>query len=311
MDILSKIVGILNLTPDSFFDGGKYNVTSSALLHLQELLANGADVIDVGAESTRPNAIPIDADEEWLRLKDILPVIIQEVQKYNQKSGWQQSGKRVEVSLDSRHWQNVVKAVDLGIDIINDVSGFEDEQMIKLAVQSGKKIVVMHNLGVPADKNKIIPENLDVIKVLIDWMKNKLEILLKAGVQKSQIIFDVGIGFGKNSLQSIKILQEIDRLRELDLPLYVGHSNKSFLDDFSSDVCLSDSENRAREVKSSLLFRREGGCLSDSENRAREVKSSPLSTREEKTILVSKYLIQKNIEYLRVHDVIAYNRINH
>ncbi len=253
----TKIVGILNITPDSFFDGGKYYQKENALKQLKILLEQNVDIVDIGAESTRPNATPINDEEEWQRLKDILPFIIFTVQKHNI-----QNQSQVEVSLDSRHSKVVAWALDLGIDIINDVSGFEDLGMIELAVKSGKKIVAMHNLGVPADKNKIIDENLDVVEVVIDWIKNKTEQLIKAGVKREQIIFDIGIGFGKNSAQSIKLLKEIDRLRVLDLPLYIGHSNKSFLDDWAIEGC---------------------------------------DNREKKTSAVSAYLVSKNIEYLRVH----------
>lgn len=283
---MTKIVGILNITPDSFFDGGKYHQQENALKQLEILLQDGADVIDIGAESTRPDATAIDTQEEIKRLKDILPQIISEVQKHNQKNH-----QKVEISLDSRHSKTIAWALGLGIDVINDVSGFVDFAMVELAAQSGKKIIVMHNLGIPADKNKIIDESLDVVEVLIDWMKSKLEILLKAGVKKSQIIFDVGIGFGKNAFQSIKILQEIDRFRVLDLPLYIGHSNKSFLDEIKSSDLLESGN-------SSLLFRRESGCTSNSECRAREVHKI---TREEKTIAVSNYLIDRGVEYLRLH----------
>jgi dihydropteroate synthase len=260
---MTKIVGILNITPDSFFDGGQYNEKENALRQLEILLQGGVDVVDVGAESTRPNATPINDEEEWRRLENILPLVVLEVQKYNQKNH-----KKIEVSLDSRHSKTVGLALGLGIDIINDVSGFDDLEMIDLAVKSGKKIVVMHNLGVPADKNKVVDESLDVVEVVLDWMENKLEQLLKAGVKKSQIIFDIGIGFGKNAQQSIQLLKEIDRLRVLDLPLYIGHSNKSFLDELVIDNCV---------------------------------------TREEKTYAVSAGLAANNVEYLRVHDV-AKNR---
>lgn len=266
---MTKLVGILNITPDSFFDGKKYYQEESALRQLEVLLAHGADAIDIGAESTRPGAIAISYEEEWQRLKNILPQVIKYIQNYNQINH-----RAVEISLDSRHFQNVARALDLGIDIINDVSGFENEEMTRLAVQSGKKIVVMHNLGIPANKNIIISENLDVTKVLMDWMKNKLQKLQKSGVKKEQIIFDIGVGFGKNAQQSIKLLQEIDRLRALDLPLYVGYSNKSFLDELKDGAQLLGG-------RVGFNFR----------------------SREDKTLIISVYLAGKNIEYLRVHDI--------
>ena len=130
--MVTKIVGILNITPDSFFDGGKHNQSKTALFHLEQLIKEGADVIDIGAESTRPNAIPIDDIEECARLEDILPQAIRIVQKYNQKNQ-----SKIEISLDSRHSKTVAWALDLGVDIINDVFGFEDEKMIQLAAKSG------------------------------------------------------------------------------------------------------------------------------------------------------------------------------
>jgi len=265
--VVTKIVGILNITPDSFFDGGKYNNPNFALEHCKRLIESGVNIIDIGAESTRPNAAPIDDEEELKRLQDILPLIILEIQKYNQKNQ-----SKIEVSLDTRQSKVAAWGWGLGVDIINDVSGFSSPKMIDLAVQSGKKIVVMHSLGVPANRQTIVDERLDVVQVLIDWMADKLIKLQKAGLKKQQIIFDIGIGFGKNSQQSIKLLQEIDRLRVLDLPLYVGHSNKSFLDDWQIDGCQSGH-----------------------------------SAREEKTIAVSKYLVAKNIEYLRVHSWLHQN----
>jgi dihydropteroate synthase len=261
---MTKIVGILNITPDSFFDGGQYDEEKKALKQLEVLLRDGADVIDVGAESTRPDAKPISCAVEWSRLEAILPKLINVVENYNKKSN-----KNVEISLDSKNPQNVSKALDFGINIINDVSGFKDRKMIDLASKSGKKIVLMHNLGIPADRNKIIDENLDVIEVLIGWAVAKIDLLQKAGIKKDKIIFDVGIGFGKNPAQSIKILKEIDRFRVLGVPLYVGHSNKSFLDGWDIEGC---------------------------------------KNREEKTAFVSSYLMSKNIEYLRVHDTNIRNR---
>ncbi|MFT6106331.1 MAG: dihydropteroate synthase [Rickettsiales bacterium] len=262
---MTKIVGILNITPDSFFDGGKYDEEKKALKQLEVLLNCGADVIDIGAESTRPNAEKVSCNQEWLRLKNILPEAIKMVNNYNLINN-----KNIEISLDSRNPDNVSKALNLGIDIINDVSGFEDVSMIALAAKSGKKIVLMHNLGVPADKNKVVDEELDIVGVLIDWAFCKMSLLKKHGVKKENIIFDVGIGFGKNSSQSIKILQEVDRLRVVGIPLYVGHSNKSFLDGWEIEGCES---------------------------------------REDKTIYISSSLISKNIEYLRVHDVESHVRI--
>jgi dihydropteroate synthase len=148
--------------------------------------------------------------------------------------------------------------------------------MIDLVVKSGKKIVVMHNLGIPANSNKIIDSKSDVVKVVLDWMKNKLIELQSQGVKKEQIIFDIGIGFGKNAQQSIQLLQQISQLRILGLPIYIGHSNKSFLN--------------------YLRFNGNGSFDFDDHNPS-------LESKEVKTLAISNYLIRNNIEYIRVHNV--------
>jgi len=257
---MTKLVGVLNITPDSFSDGNRYNDIISALAHLKRLIYDGADIVDIGAESTRPRAVLITHQQEWKRLREILPKAVAYIKNYNKNTG-----NNIQISLDSRHYQTIREALKLGIDFINDVTGFEDTEMIELAVLSRCKIIVMHNLGVPADKNKIIPENLDVVKVIIDWMEQKLLSLIKAGIKKEQIIFDPGVGFGKNATQSIEILRNIDKFRVFGLPLFIGHSKKSFLDKF--------------------------------------VQQKKNYSKESKTLEISGYLIEKNIEYLRVHDV--------
>jgi dihydropteroate synthase len=268
---MTKVVGILNITPDSFFDGAKFYDIKAALDHLKILINDGASVIDIGAESTRPGAVLIGAEEEWQRLKDILPQAINFITNYNKNNLCD-----IKISLDSRHPQNVLKALDYGIDIINDVSGFENLLMVDLAVQSGKKIIVMHNLGVPANQNKIVDQKLDIVEVLIDWIKNKLQNLQQRGIKQEQIIFDIGIGFGKNAQQSIELLQKIDRLKALKIPLYVGHSNKSFLNYLRFDN------------KNSFSF---------------DFKSDSIQSKEDKTFIISSYLTKKNVEYIRVHNV--------
>jgi dihydropteroate synthase len=260
---MTKIVGILNITPDSFFDGGRYDAKEAALKQLENLILQGAHIVDIGAESTRPNAMPLSAEQEWARLQEILPQIILWVKNCNK-----QNSKNIKTSLDSRHYQNIAKALDLGIDIINDVSGCESEEIIKLAAKSGKDLILMHNLGVPADKNKIIDQNLDVIEVLKDWLQQKWQILQSFGVKKQQVIFDPGIGFGKTSEQSLQIIERVEDLQNLGFPLYIGHSNKSFL-----DILDWPEANK--------------NC-----------------SRAEKTKAVSQFLIQKNIDYLRLHKII-------
>lgn len=257
-----KLVGILNLTPDSFSDGGKFNDLENAVKQVEKLIKDGADIIDVGAESTRPDATPINAEEEWKRVEKILPEIIKISHENN-----------IEVSFDSRNASNVEKALALGIDIINDVTGFEDEEMIKLAQKSAKKIILMHNLGVPARKDVIIDKNLDEINEIKNWAKSKIQTLQSAGIKKENIIFDLGIGFGKDAQQSINILENINKFFDLNLKIYIGHSRKSFLDQINYDPTFGQDN------------------------------------KDNRTLFISKKLIDQKVDYLRVHDVLAHRNL--
>ncbi len=268
-----KLVAILNLTPDSFSDGGKYNSHDATISHLHKLLDDGADVIDVGAESTRPGAVPLDSDLEWQRLEKILPEIISEVKKFNRNHN-----KKVSTSIDSRHYETIVKSCELGIDIVNDVSGLADVKVIKFVAQNKIKCVFMHSLSVPANPNLIINPHLNVNAEIIDWAAKKMFDLQAMGVEKSQLIFDPGIGFNKNAAQSIKILKGINDFKVLQLPIYVGHSRKSFL----NSIDFSQNEWHCQATDLNL-------------------------NQDQKTAIISRYLYSKNVDYIRVHDV-AINR---
>lgn len=262
---MAKIVGILNITPDSFSDGGKFFTQESALNHLREILKEGADVIDVGAESTRPLAVQIGAQEEWKRLEKILPLIISEIKKFNRENN-----KKVLVSIDSRYFETIAKSVEEGVDIVNDVSGLTDERVINFIAQKNIQTILMHSLSVPTNHDLVINPHINVVLEIIKWASEKIDFLTSKGIKKSQLIFDVGIGFGKSAQQSIRILKNINEFRVLGLPLYVGHSKKSFLD----EVNCEDFSGEDRDLN-----------------------------RAEKTLIISKYLAKKGVEFLRVHDV--------
>lgn len=215
--VMVKIVGILNITPDSFSDGGKFTDVDSAIMRVRQMIAEGADIIDVGAESTRPDAERITVEEEWQRLEKILPILVQEVKD---------AGK--EISLDSYQAKTISKALELGIDYINDVSAFADRNIIPLIKQSGVKYILTHNLGLPVRKDNILPKDIDVVLQLKDWFEDKRKILLNSGIEKEKIIFDLGIGFGKDSAQSLELMQRAYEFQDLDCEIYVGHSRKSF-----------------------------------------------------------------------------------
>ncbi len=269
---MTKIVGILNITPDSFSDGGKFNSLQSAISHLNLMLEDGASVIDVGSESTRPNSIKLTSEEEWKRLENILPEIAWQVKRFNKKHGFDEA-KIVKISIDSYHVETIKKSYEMGVDIVNDVSGFVDERIVEFIADNKMTAILMHNLSIHANPDLIINQHLDLIEEILVWARKKISYLESNGVKKSQLIFDPGIGFGKNASQSIKILKNIDSFRVLSLPLYVGHSKKSFLDTLQLES-----------------FDETSG-------------SEKLLNRSEKTLVISKFLARKNVEFLRVHDV--------
>ena len=257
----SKIVGILNLTPDSFSDGGKYFDEKKALFYLEEMLISGADIIDIGAESTRPNAQILNAQEEIARLENILPKLIFTIKNFNKIHH-----KNIQASIDSYHLETIIFAHKIGVEIINDVSGLIDEKIIDYIAQNNLTAILMHNLAIHSNPELIVNRDLNVVNEIINWAHQKINYLTSKKIQKSQLIFDPGIGFAKNSTQSIRILKNINAFRVLNLPIYVGHSKKSFLD-------------------------------------ALNIPSQPNLNRTAKTLILSQYLAQKNVEYLRVHDV--------
>jgi len=256
-----KIVGILNLTPDSFSDGGKYFNEETALFHLTEMMVSGVDIVDIGAESTRPNAQILQAQDEISRLENILPKLISAVKNFNKIHH-----KNIQTSIDSYHLETIIFAHKIGVEIINDISGLIDEKIIDYIAQNNLTAILMHNLAIHSNPDLIVNRDLNVVDEIINWGQQKIAYLTSKKIQKSQLIFDPGIGFAKNSTQSIRILKNINALRVLDLPIYVGHSKKSFLD-------------------------------------AINIPSQPNLDRTAKTLILSQYLAQKNVDYLRVHDV--------
>lgn len=331
----TKLVGILNVTPDSFSDGGKFSSFNAAILQLKKMLEEGADVIDIGAESTRPQATKISDEEEWKRLEKILPAVVSEVKKFNEKTG-----KKTQTSIDSYHFSTIKKAHEIGVDIVNDVSGLIDKKIIEFIAEKNLTTILMHNLSIPTNpdlgtysessncdgrlaqiscassldvcldtprfaaqkyapstssqrdsEQVLINPHLNVVEEILNWAREKISYLEKNGVKKSQLIFDVGIGFGKNAAQSIRILKNIDSFRVLGLPLYVGHSKKSFLDEL--DCTDSNLSSRLHDV----------AHPPKEHNPAIQCGDKYVLDRTQKTLIISKYLAQKNVEFLRVHDV--------
>lgn len=215
---MSRLVGILNVTPDSFSDGGRFFSPESARRAIEDFIRQGADIIDIGAESTRPNATPLTAEEEWQRLEPVLRGLYLH---------------NITFSLDTRHAETARKALVYGVGWINDVSGFSDPAMVEAVRQSSCKLVVMHSLSVPADSSLVLPESVDAVQEVMAFGRARIAALVAAGIAKERIIFDPGIGFGKTAKQSHALVAGIGRFNALGVPLLVGHSRKSFLGDKS------------------------------------------------------------------------------
>jgi 2-amino-4-hydroxy-6-hydroxymethyldihydropteridine diphosphokinase/dihydropteroate synthase len=217
------LVGIVNITPDSFSDGGKYLQTDSALQKIIALVEDGADVVDLGAESTGPKAKSIDPMEEWERLEPILCTILQ------QKSHMLIAPK---ISIDTRHAYVAEKALALGVNWINDVTGLDHAKMRAIVANKACDIVFMHHLGVPVSQSKLIPYNEDPVAHVYQWAEKRL---LELDIQRERLIFDIGIGYGKTPEQSLMLLKNISLFKKLGVRLLVGHSRKSFLSQFTQE----------------------------------------------------------------------------
>lgn len=233
----AQIMGIVNVTPDSFSDGGHFFAADAAIAHAEQLFNEGADIIDIGAESTRPGAELLDVETEWQRL---LP-ILKGVQKL-----WGKAEHRPLISIDTRHAEIVRRALLLNaIDWINDVSQDAWDEMRVILQNSSLKYVAMHHLGVPPNKDKILTE--DPFKVLNHYKKLWQDKFTQAGLALDRLILDPGLGFGKSVMQQLAIISEFKQL-ECDVAWLVGHSRKSFL----KDIFLSQ-DNLIKDVVSAIV----------------------------------------------------------
>ena len=207
------IMGVLNVTPDSFSDGGRWNTEESAVAHAHDMVGQGADIIDVGAESTRPGHQPMTAEEEIERLKKFLPAILEK--------------STVPVSLDTYHWKTAEYALRQGIHIGNDIWGLQYDKGEMAQVFSGYDIpvILMHN----QDGTNY---NRDIIETMKMFLERTVELALQAGIKEKNIILDPGIGFGKDSNQNLEVLRRLDELtKHFPYPWLLGVSRKRFIGD--------------------------------------------------------------------------------
>ncbi|WP_455447872.1 dihydropteroate synthase [Natrinema thermotolerans] len=207
----TAVMGILNVTPDSFHDGGEYDALEDAVDRAEAMVANDVDIIDIGGESTRPGADPVSVDEE---LERVVPVI-ERIADLDAR-----------ISVDTRRAAVADAALDAGADIVNDVSGLEDPEMRFVAADHDAGLVVMHSIDAPVVPDRDVDYD-DVVADVIDQLSERVLLAEKAGLDREQIIVDPGIGFGKSAAENFELLDRIDEFRALGCPVLFGHSHKS------------------------------------------------------------------------------------
>jgi dihydropteroate synthase len=204
------VMGILNVTPDSFADGGRYGAPEIAIAHARRMIEDGADIVDVGGESTRPyvGASPVSVDDELARVLPVLPPVI---------------GLGVPVSIDTMKARVAARALALGAAIVNDVWGLQrDPDMARVVADHGVPVIVMHN------RDSADPA-IDIMADVAGFFERSLEIAERAGIRRDRIVLDPGIGFGKTAEQSITVIARLDRFASFGLPLLIGLSRKRFI----------------------------------------------------------------------------------
>ena len=208
------VMGVLNVTPDSFSDGGLFSDINSALRHAEKMLAEGANIIDLGGESTRPGAVDISADEEIYRVIPVLKAISRELQ--------------VPVSVDTSKPEVMRAAIDAGAAMINDVKALQELGALEVLSASGVSLCLMHMQGTPRTM-QTAPQYDDVVEDIIHFLLSRVNACVAAGIEVSRIAIDPGFGFGKTLADNFTVLGHLDRFSELGYPVLAGFSRKSML----------------------------------------------------------------------------------
>jgi dihydropteroate synthase len=216
---LPKIMGILNVTPDSFSDGGQFDSAASACSQAEALLVSGADIIDVGGESTRPFAEPVTEKEE---LNRVIPAIRSIRSKHT-----------IPISIDTTKAEVARQALEAGADIINDISALrKDPEMLALVRETSVPVIIMHIQGTPGDM-QVKPQYDNVVTDIAVFFKERLAWLAENGVDPERITLDPGIGFGKTLGHNLSIIKHLADFKDLGCPLLLGHSRKRFIEDIT------------------------------------------------------------------------------
>jgi dihydropteroate synthase len=265
-----KIMGVLNVTPDSFSDGGQFDSLAAALDHARVLIIGGANIIDVGGESTRPGAQRISTDEELARVIPVIEALSAELLNTGRND--------VQISIDTMNASTALAALAAGAKIINDVSGgLADEKMFSVAAATGATLVISHWRGFSTEMDQL-NQYQDVAREVAIELKNRIDAALATGVSKGKIVIDPGLGFAKDMDQNWKLVARLDELEKLGYPILVGASRKRFIAGaLDADLEVSDS-----------------GVGTISNNR-----------RDLATAVLTALLMQRKMWGVRVHNVVA------
>ena len=232
---IPNIMGVLNLTPDSFSDGGKYNKNNEGLKHALKMFKSGANIIDIGGESTRPGSKAISDKLEWKRIEKFI----------------KSANKKIPVSLDTRKSGIMKKGIKFGVKIINDVSGLDhDPETINLLKKYKIPFVIQHSQGTPENMQKK-PYYKNELLEIYDFFEEKIKFLKSIGIRHNNIIIDPGIGFGKNLKHNMNLISNISIFHSLGLPILVGNSRKRFIKEISGK---NDTKNRIGGTVASSIY---------------------------------------------------------
>ena len=232
---IPNIMGVLNLTPDSFSDGGKFNKKKSGIKHAINLFKFGADIVDVGGESTRPGSKPVSEKREWKRIEKIIKEI----------------SKKIPLSLDTRKANIMSKGVKIGIKLINDVSGFSyDSKTIDVLRKNKSPFVIQHSQGTPENMQND-PKYKNELLDIYDFFEEKIKFIRSKGIKHNNIIIDPGIGFGKNLKHNLNLIKSVSIFHTLGFPILLGLSRKKFIKDLSGK---NDTKERLGGTIASSLY---------------------------------------------------------
>lgn len=235
-------MGIVNVTPDSFSDGGRFLDRQAAIAHGRELVAGGADLLDVGGESTRPGARSVPAATE---LDRVLPVV-------------EKLAEEVRVSIDTTKPEVASRAIEAGAAMVNDVTALGDPEMAAVCAETGVEVVLMHMLGTPRTM-QLDPRYDDVVADILRFLEQRVEHAVAAGIDRRKIWIDPGIGFGKTVRHNVTLLGAIDRFAAIGLPVLVGPSRKTFIGQLDGDA--PESERLGGTIAACLAARAGGAAM--------------------------------------------------